>query len=65
MKADNLQFKWDPHANRGCADETNNKNMPDEMRSLEEYFDFIEQFACSGDEDILEQHVDKKITLEF
>ncbi|MBN1761170.1 MAG: hypothetical protein JW863_22770 [Chitinispirillaceae bacterium] len=63
MKADNLRFKWDPHANRECAGETKKKKKQDEMKSLEEYFDFIEQFTCSGDGDIFEQHVDKKFTL--
>ena len=64
MKADKLRFKWDPHANRGSAVKANKKNTTNEMKSLEEYFDFIEQFTCSSEEDILDQHVDKKFTLD-
>ena len=63
MKADNLHFKWDPHVNRGFAVATKKINIQNEMKSLKEYFDFIEQFTYSNDEDILEQHVDKKFTL--
>ena len=54
MKADSLRFKWDPHANKKFSIETKKKTSTDEMKSLEEYFDFIEQFTgSSGDKQTL------------
>jgi hypothetical protein len=63
MKADKLRFKWDPHANRRYPGETKKKTSTAEIKSLEEYFEFIEQFTGSSDEDVLKTHVDKKFTL--
>lgn len=64
MNADRLRFKWDPHANGGPPVETKTRTSTDKIKSLEEYFEFIEQFASSGDENVFDQHVDSKFTLK-
>ena len=65
MKADDLRFQWDPHANRKSSIEKNSDDPPAEMKSLEDYLEFIEQFNFTGNEGPLEQHVDIKFRLEF
>ena len=62
MESDNLHFKWDPHAKKKIADKSRGKKQK-EMKHLEDYFDFIEQFSFSGEENKPDQHVDKQFTL--
>jgi hypothetical protein len=62
MKPHNLRFKWDPHANKEGTDKSQGKKQK-EMRRLEDYFDFIEQFKYPSNETKPDEHVDKKFTL--
>ncbi len=62
MKSHSLRFQWDPHANKESADKLQGKKQK-EMKRLEDYFDFIEQFGPLDNENKHDEHVDKKFTL--
>ena len=62
MNPHKLRFKWDPHANKEKADTSKGKEQK-EMKRLEDYFDFIEQFHLSDNANKSDEHVDKKFTL--
>jgi hypothetical protein len=65
MKNKCLHFKWDPRANKKASPMSlDNKNCK-KKKSLEDYFDFIEQFKYSSDKNKPDQHVDKKFSLIF
>jgi hypothetical protein len=61
MKPDDLHFKWDPHAKKNAVRSKGKKQK--KPRRLEDYFNFLEQFSFSGEENKPDQHVDKKFTL--
>jgi hypothetical protein len=65
MKPHDLRFKWDPYANKESTDKSPEKNLQKEPKRLEDYFDFIEQFTFSSDENKPDEHVDKKFSLSL